>query len=145
MNEWRQLDMFPEHLEDFLEKLPRFQKPKNHQQKLFNLQFEYKKGNDAALGEMFAIIYDLTLIVMQKSEKAQIRMMCYSQQETIAFNCADEICNRMQAKRWDLWAITKSFYSYIIDEVNTLVFLRPSTEFFLVDADIDLIMEKKDE
>lgn len=126
---------------EYVKQLPYFEEPKNEKEKMFNYQADYKGGNDESLARLYVELIELATKILNNSRKPQIQHMAFSQREAKAIECADEIIERIRTTRFKKWAVTKSWYSYIVDTLNSQLFLRDAREVF--DYDIYLTTDER--
>ena len=80
--EAKQKAEYERRIEEDIARLPYFPEPKNDHQRLFNLQWKYKHGDQNALNEMykltFAVCYKIVYHKVKRSKDIRIRRMSYT-------------------------------------------------------------------
>lgn len=121
--------------------LPHFETPKNDNERLLNYQWDYKRGDEAALNKMYELGYDIALryISTHAKKNPHIARLDQSRREEKAHNAITYIIARyLQIQDF---AIHKSFTSYIYLRVQHELFYKRKVDDIVSFIDLDTIQK----
>ena len=122
-------------------RLPYFEHPVNDHQKLFNLQWEYKHGDEAALGKFYdlctKVCYKIVYHVCQHAKQRAVRQMSYIDRETKAENAATYFVEQY-IKRPDFMR-HESILSYLFCRVKYEIYYNTKADSLVTFVPIDTL------
>ena len=119
--------------------LPHYKAPKNDNERLLNYQWDYKRGDKAALNKMYELGYDIALryISTHAKKNPHIAKLDQSRREEKAHNAITYIIARyLQIQDF---TIHKSFTSYIYLRVQHELFYKRKVDDIVSFIDLDTI------
>lgn len=119
--------------------LPHHEAPKNDNERLLNYQWDYKRGDEAALNKMYELGYNIALryISTHAKKNPHIAKLDKSRREEKAHNAITYIIARyLQIQDF---AIHKSFTSYIYLRVQHELFYKRKVDDIVSFIDLDTI------
>ena len=121
--------------------LPHYEAPKNDNERLLNYQWDYKRGDEAALNKMYELGYNIALryISTHAKKNPHIAKLDKSRREEKAHNAITYIIARyLQIQDF---AIHKSFTSYIYLRVQHELFYKRKVDDIVSFIDLDTIQK----
>lgn len=96
-----------------LDDLPYFENPKNDNERLLNLQYEYRKGEEKALTQIYTISINVCkkFIAAKAKGNRHIRQLSSEQKEEKAIDATNYVIMRFIKKK--NWYIKTSFTAYL--------------------------------
>lgn len=119
--------------------LPHFEAPKNDNERLLNYQWDYKRGDEAALNKMYELGYNIALryISIHAKKNPHIARLDKSRREEKAHNAITYIIARyLQISDF---AIYKSFTSYLYLRIQHELFYKRKVDDIVSFIDLDTI------
>lgn len=119
--------------------LPHYEAPKNDNEQLLNYQWDYRKGDKAALNKMYELGYDIALryISIHAKKNSHIAKLDQSRREEKAHNAITYIIARyLQISDF---AIYKSFTSYLYLRIQHELFYKRKVDDIVSFIDLDTI------
>lgn len=135
----KQLEFNFNELPERKNRLPHYEAPKNDNERLLNYQWDYKRGDEAALNKMYELGHNIAMryISTHAKKNPHIARLDKSRREEKAHNAITYIIARyLQISDF---AIHKSFTSYIYLRVQHELFYKRKVDDIVSFIDLDTI------
>lgn len=143
----REQDQKQREIQEAIAQLPYFPEPKNDHEKLFNLQYEYKHGRQAALGEMYELTVEVCYKILHhlcKNTKIKtIRWLPYVDRQIKAQDAATYFIEQY-LKRPDFMR-HRSILSYLFSRVAKELYYTRKVDKIVEFVDFDTMIEEDED